>query len=216
MSGEKGRRIRRSMWAVDSGARKAPPVPTPSGGTPPGRSPKGGVYIQKRRRANAFRNAHFKRYEGRPLARSIERSTSRHTDAMSDAYNTAPIAARRRPQGTAPPPPIERSTRRPKQRSRHPRRTVRAAPRNSVPTPSMRAVPTASETAPAQRPAGRSAHRSFSATPNGVRTARNTVLAPPPGTGHLAVGSARVWVGNGVHERCSSSPCFALGAGGPR
>jgi hypothetical protein len=52
------------------------------------------VYIQKCRRANAFRNAHFKRYESRGVGRSIDRSPPHHVDAISDAHNTAPISDR--------------------------------------------------------------------------------------------------------------------------
>nr|ARX60070.1 hypothetical protein pVAPN1572_0321 [Prescottella equi] len=54
------------------------------------------MYFQKRRRANAFRNAHFKRYEGRSTGRSIERSPPHRADGFSDALHTALISVRRR------------------------------------------------------------------------------------------------------------------------
>ncbi|BCN81246.1 hypothetical protein RE0346_49060 (plasmid) [Prescottella equi] len=164
MSGEKGRRIRRLIWAVDSGARKGASRTHPLRGTPPDDEVlRGGVYIQKRRRANAFRNPHFKRYEGRSAGRSNDRSTPPRTDAVSDARNTDPTAARDRPWKPRNRRRSERSKHRPKQRSHRPRQTVR----------------TALETAPMRAPRQRPKQHARSARSNGSRTARNSAHTPP-------------------------------------
>lgn len=182
MSGEKGRRIRRSIRALEN----APPAPTPSGGTPPPDEVlRGGVYIQKRRRANAFRNAHVTRYEGRSTARPVERSTPRRVDAISDAQNTAPV--------TRVPPRVECSRnwraigrssarnsvrtsarKRCVERAHTARNSARTSGRNSGRAAPTRAVDPALETVPAPRPVERFAHRSRTAPANGPCTARNS------------------------------------------
>ncbi len=136
MSGEKGRRIRRLIWAVDSGARKGASRTHPLRGTPPRTKSLGGECTSR----NAAAPTHF----GTPISNAMRgaqraaRTTGRHRRAQT-LFQTLATPIR-------PPPATARGS-----RATGADRNGRSTARNSVRTAPVKRSAQRSK----QRPCGR-------------------------------------------------------------